>query len=199
MNGPAHRGVAADDPRNAGAIAFFRPKPVTPERIRAQLGWLWRDKTEDDIAARVAKIMADIASRKVRSPPPLSQPLSAVADPWNGLGTHPDIIEVMWRLDDSLPMRCRWVFWGGPALVHPMSGVVFAVGYGTMGYVMRLPEAIRAIATEQQACVILTANPGQVFVIGPAGPEWRFIRHPAPAAAWCRAAYDDAGEDGGPV
>ncbi len=193
MSGPTHRGVAAEDPRNAGAIVYFRPKPVTPERIREQIGWAWRDKAEEDIAARVGKIMADIAGRPVRPPPPLSQPLSAVADPWFGLGTHPDIIEAMWRLDDTLPRRCRWVFWGGPALVHPDSGVVFAVGFGTMGYVMRLPEAIRATATEKQACVILPGNPGQTFDISPAGPEWRFIRHAAPAAEWCRAAYDDAG------
>jgi hypothetical protein len=26
-----HRGVALDDPRNAGPIAFFAPKPVTRE------------------------------------------------------------------------------------------------------------------------------------------------------------------------
>jgi hypothetical protein len=29
-----------------------------------------------------------------------------------GLGTHPDIVEIMWKLDDELPQRCRWVFWG---------------------------------------------------------------------------------------
>ncbi len=44
----------------------------------------------------------NIAHGRVRPDPPLSQSLDEVADPWYGLGTHPDIIEIMWRLDDSL-------------------------------------------------------------------------------------------------
>lgn len=44
------------------------------------------------------------------------------------LGTHPDIIERLWDLDAQ---PCRWVFWAKPSLVHPQTGVVFAVGFGT--------------------------------------------------------------------
>jgi len=100
----------------------------------------------------------------------------------------------MWKLDDTLPQKCRWVFWGGPALVHPQTGVVFARGFGTIGYVTRLPPDILSVAAADQARVVVTGNPGQSFDIGPAGPGWRFIRHDAPEAEWCRAAYDFAGE-----
>ena len=137
--------------------------------------------------------MARIAAGPIKPPPPLSQCLIEVDDPLYGLGTHPDIIEHLWKLDASLPRSCRWVFWGKPSLVHPETGVVFGVGFGTLGYVMRLPPSILEAAAPDQAMIVITGNPGQTFDIGPAGPEWRFVRAHAPEADWCRAAFDFAG------
>jgi hypothetical protein len=92
-------------------------------------------------------------------------------------------------MDDSLPQRCRWVFWGGPSLVHPETGVVFAIGI-----VFRLPPQVVASADPKLASVSQKFNRAPTFDIGPAGPEWRLIGHEAPRALWCRAAYDFAGE-----
>jgi hypothetical protein len=153
-----------------------------------------RGKTPDEIEAKVQEVMDKLARGPIRPDPPVSQSLDEVADPRYGLGTHPDIIEHMWHLDAALPQRCRWVFWGGPALVHPVTGVVFARGFGTIGYVMRLPRQVLGSAEASDAKVIVAGNPGQSFDIGPAGPEWRFVRWGAPEAEWCRAAYDFAGE-----
>src|SRR6266702_5035584 len=111
-----HRGVAVDDPRNAGPIEFFRPKPVTRESLRQTLTEITGDKDPADVEARIEETMQRIARGPIAPDPPVSQSLDAVADPWYGLGTHPDIIEALWDMDDSLPQRCRWVFWGGPAL-----------------------------------------------------------------------------------
>jgi hypothetical protein len=97
-------------------------------------------------------------------------------------------------MDDSMPQRCRWVFWGGPALVHPETGVVFAIGMGTIGIVLRLPPHVIASADPQLARVVQKFNRAPTFDIGPAGPEWRLIAHEAPRALWCRAAYDFAAE-----
>lgn len=195
MNLPTgHRGVAADDPRNRGPIAYFEPKPVTAASIRATFAALSPRESAAAMEARVARILADIESRPVKPPPPLSQSLDQVADPYYGLGTHPDIIDVMWRLDASLPRRCRWVFWGGPALVHPATGVVFAVGFGTIGFVMRLPPAVLARLAEAEAPVRVPGNGREVFDIAAAGPEWRFVRSEHVGAAACREAYDAAGE-----
>ena len=72
--------------------------------------------------------MQRIARGPIAPDPRVSKSLDAVSDPWYGLGTHPDVVEALWDMDDSLPQRCRWVFWGGPALVHPETGVVFAIG-----------------------------------------------------------------------
>jgi hypothetical protein len=180
--------------RSPCSIAFFKPKKVTRESVAEMLTKVGRVRKPAELNARVEKVMGAIARGPIRPNPPVSQSLADVADPVYGLGTHPDIVDRMWELDDSLPQKCRWVFWGGPALVHPQAGVVFAVGYGTIGYVMRLPSAILKVATEDQASAVVAGNPGHSFDIGPAGPEWRFIRRDAPETEWCRAAYDFAGE-----
>jgi len=147
-----HRGVAIDDPRNEGPIAFFRPKKVTRESLRQSLTQVSRGKTPDEIEAKVQEVMDKIARGPIRPDPPMSESLDEVADPRYGLGSHPDII-------DALPQRCRWVFWGGPALVHPATGVVFARGFGTIGYVMRLLPHVLESAQLPDAKVIVTGNP----------------------------------------
>jgi hypothetical protein len=154
-----HRGVSADDPRNAGPIEFFRPKKVEPVDLREALAKVLKP---DQVEALLAQYSGRLV--KARPPPPLCQPLETHPDPYNGLGTHPDIVDEMWAMDKALPRPCRHVFRGGPALVHPDTGVVFCVGFGTVGFVMRLPPDILA-----------------------AGPEWRFIAWNAPPATHGRA------------
>src|SRR5262249_46362582 len=137
--------------------------------------------------------IARIAATPHRPPPPLSQSIEEIADPYHRLDTHPDLVSRLWKLDDSLPRHCRHAFFGKPALVHPDTGVIFAVAYGTIGCVMRLPREILEAAVSEQAKVVMTGNPGQSFDIGPAGPEWRFVMAAAPEHDWCRAAYEFAG------
>jgi hypothetical protein len=61
-------------------------------------------------------------------------------DPYMGAGSHPDIVERVWDvLGASLPVDCRAIVYGTPALVHPREGVVFAVTYGTK-YAIRVPS-----------------------------------------------------------
>ena len=170
--------------RNQGVIEHFRPPDVTEDYARQRLSAVMRGASPEVIEARVAEVMAKIAATPHRPPPPLSEPLEAAPDPLYGLGTHPDIIERLWRIDAALPRTCRWLLWGGPALVHPESGVVFAVGFGTIGIVVRLPPGRRADAAT------FPAHGGDRFDISPAGPEWRFLppRYEDDEAA-CLAAY----------
>jgi hypothetical protein len=189
----AHRGVAQDDARNRGPIALFRPQEVTRESARDLLSRSLPHASATEIETRVDSLMARIARGPVKPPAPLSQSLQEVDDPHYGLGTHPDIIERMWKLDDALPQRCRWVVWGKPGLVHPRTGVIFGMGFGTIGFVLRLPRGLLATADPGLAYAVQHGNPGQSFDIGPAGPEWRFISARAPQADWCRQAYDFAG------
>jgi hypothetical protein len=188
-----HRGVAVGDPRNAGPIAFFAPKKVTRESARQTLAAAMRSKIAADVEAAVDRLLDKIGRGPIRPDPPISQSLEEVADRWYGLSTHPDIISILWKLDDGLPQRCRWVFWGRPALIHPGTGVVFAVGIGNIGRAIRLSPQVLKGADPRDASTVVR-NPGRTFDIGPAGSEWRFILRPAPEAAWCRAAYDFAGK-----
>jgi hypothetical protein len=192
----SHRGVAIDDFRNAGITEYFKPEPVTVDSLVRML----TTTTAEGKALTVVRSYAEKAMQRLMhdpasSDPPLSQSLDEVADPWFGLGTHPDIISKMWKMDDALPQKCRWVFCSRPSLVHPDTGVVFAVGFGTIGIVLRLSsEAIEA-AGSQLSTVFRRGKQLRACDIGPAGQEWRFILPSAPAAQWCRAAYDFAGAD----
>jgi len=189
-----HSGIAIHESRNAGVIEYFRPKPVTQASVLRTLTAASRGKKPSDLLMRAQRLAETIARRPVRADPPLSQSLDEVPDPWFGLGTHPDIIEVVWKLDGSLPNRCRWVLWGYPALVHPETGIVFAVGFGTIGIILRLSlDALRA-ADPQVVSAIKRGNFARTYDIASAGPEWRFIS-PGPAAiTMCREAYDFAGK-----
>jgi len=187
--------VAEHDPRNRGAIAFFKPKEVTRKSVRDLLASAAPRASSAEIGQRIEDTMRRIAAGPLKPPPPLSQSLEEVDDLHYGLGTHPDIIEQMWKLDDQLPERCRWVVWGRPALVHPGTGVIFAVGFGTIGFVLRLPPVVLADADPSFAFTVRKGNPGQQFDIAPTGPEWRFLSPRAPQADWCRKAYEFAGAD----
>src|SRR5436309_3495240 len=47
--------------------------------------------------------------------------------PYDSLGTHPDLVTFLWdRLGKAVPVDCRAIAFGTPALIHPESGIVFA-------------------------------------------------------------------------
>ena len=181
----SHRGVNEADPRNRGVIEHFRPPDVTQDYLRARFANTIPNATPAKIEALVVRVMTAIASKPHRLPPPLSQSLDQVADPLYGLGTHPDIVDQLWQIDQTLPQTCRWVVWGHPALVHRTTGVIFAVAFGTIGIVVRLPLEQRDAAPANRP-----TNPSQRYDISSAGPEWRFLTR-AQADLW-RAAYEFA-------
>ena len=182
-----HRGVNAQDPRNHGVIEHFRPPQITPDYVRARFAPLYEDDTPAQLEARVAAFLADLDAKPRPPPAPLSQPVDQVGDPYFGLGTHPDLVERLWRLDGELPRRCRWVVWGRPALVHPTSGVIFAVAVGSIGLTARLPPALRALAATSQPL-----GKGRAYDVSTAGADWGFLP-PREGEAEGRAAYDYAG------
>ena len=186
MPEPGHCGVSIEDPRNHGPIAHFRPPDVTEDYVRRRFGLYYRRETREQIDARVARFLADLASKPHRPPPPLNQAITEVANPLFQLGVHPDIVEQLWRSDQALPVSCRWAFWGHPALVHPETGIVFAVAIGTLGIVARLPPELR-----QQLTTTHPLNFGETYDISPAGPEWRFLTAP-PQQSHIVAAFKDA-------
>lgn len=73
---------------------------------------------------------------------------------------------------------------GYPALVHPRTGVIFALASGTIGIVVRLPPDLRAQCPD-------TEHWGHD--IAPAGEAWRFVPS-ANEEVLCRADFEAAGD-----
>jgi hypothetical protein len=138
----SHTGIKAEDPRNAGIIEYLRPGPVTRKAIVRRLAAVSKDRTDLEIRNHAAQVLRSIQGRPHRPDPPLSQPVDRAPHPWFVRGTHPDLVEALWKLDDFPPERCRWLLRGYPALVHPRSGVVFAAAIGTKGLFLRLPSEV---------------------------------------------------------
>lgn len=129
-----------------------------------------------------------------RGVPPLCRP-EDVPNAYYALGTHPDLVERIWEeLARPLPVDCRVVFYGTPALMHPASGVVFAFAGGTHTYAMRLPPDVRAEATRAGATRVTHYPAGQPsFDLADVGEEWVFCAWFRDEEAWCLAAFEHAG------
>lgn len=107
-----------------------------------------------------------------------------VVDPYYRLGTHPDLVARLWdELGGVLPVDCRGVFYGTPALIRPDTGIVFGYAGGTHNYALRLPPPKREEAMREGA------TPAREGL----GPEWVAGGWRAGEAGWCLAAYHFAG------
>ena len=63
----------------------------------------------------------------------------SLKDPYYTLGTHPELVEILWdTITTRLPVSCRWVVYGAPVLVRPDTGIIFGWAGGTMTYALRL-------------------------------------------------------------
>ena len=104
---------------------------------------------------RLARSVSAAASRTECTP-------ADIPDPYYTLGTHPDLVTRLWdELAHELPVDCRCVVFGTPALVRPDSGVLFGFAGGPHTYALRLPPALRASACRQarQRSPILRTRP----------------------------------------
>ena len=105
-------------------------------------------------------------------------------------GSHPDIIEHLWEwVAPRLPVECRALVCGGPVLVAPARGVVFAAALGTE-YALRLAPSEFALARAAGAEIVhyyrtagVTLDLGSRF-----GPHWVFGTFDGREPEWCAAA-----------
>lgn len=128
---------------------------------------------------------------------------ASVKDPYYTLGTHPEIVERLWdELGSTLPVRCRWILFGRPVLVHPSTGVVFGYAGGTLTYALRLPPPEREAAVKAGVGTVheYPAYPelnvaASGLDVADFGPEWVLGDWLADEPQWCLAAFAYAGED----
>jgi hypothetical protein len=128
--------------------------------------------------------------------PPLARP-DEMPDPYMTLGTHPDLVARLWdELPALLPVDCRMIFAGTPALVHPKSGLVFGFATGTHTYALRLPPPVHETALAAGARRVRTYLVGPPFDLATVGAEWLFCAWLKGEEGWCLAAYEFASDAG---
>lgn len=113
-------------------------------------------------------------------------------DPYMRAGSHPDIVERVWdRLGSSLPVDCRALVYGSPALVHPMEGVVFALAYGTE-YAIRIPNDALARAMDLGCATKRTwTGGGEMRIQEEMGMNWLFGCWADEEKQWIARTYEE--------
>ncbi len=118
----------------------------------------------------------------------------SVVDPYFNLGSHPEIVERLWRvLASQLPAGTQCIFCGSPALFHPTTGAVFALAFGT-AYALRGPGTIAAEAARGCAKTRHRGSDGDVIDISSIlGAEWFWGSFCPEELSWCKSAYESYG------
>jgi hypothetical protein len=111
-------------------------------------------------------------------------------DPYLHLGSHPDIVERIWKgIGVELPSDCRMIVCGDPVLVQPQSGIILAITLGTQ-YCLHLPADVIAGALAAGAKTTTKWSSGTVMdVAREFGPDWIFGNWSKAEIGWCQQAY----------
>ena len=131
-----------------------------------------------------------LASLKKENVPAIAPPESA-KDPYMGQGSHPEIVERIWdKLGETLPADARCLLYGRPALVHPGSGVVLAVAYGTT-YCVRIPREKAQKAIDAGAKITMKfADTGTTNIQEEFGADWVFGAWLKQEETWLLTMYE---------
>ena len=135
------------------------------------------------------KVLACLSRRSPDAP--ALQKHDAVANAYLRCGCHPDVVERLWdELGASLAQDCRCLIHDTPALAHPASGLILAVGIGTR-YGLRIPAACIAAAQAAGAPTLNTwSGGGRMDICQDYGEDWVFGSWLATELTWCRAVYE---------
>ena len=136
-----------------------------------------------DVAAN-ARVLAWLATH--RPGPATLERHDEVPNAYLGLGCHPDLVERLWKdLATALPIDCRYVLARTPALVHPKTGLVLALGIGTQ-YVLRITATDRAAALAAGLkTTTVWAGGRKLDLEAELGPDWLFGAWAKAETAWC--------------
>jgi len=101
---------------------------------------------------------------------------------WDALGKH-------------FAPAARCIFCGTPALVHPTTGIVFALGLGTQ-YGLRFPPDLAAAAVRAGAKTFTRWSTGSTIDTREVlGEGWVFGAWLDEEHEWCQKAYEFFGKD----
>ena len=140
-----------------------------------------------------ARVLAYL-SRQGKSPSPAIASTESVRDPYYGQGSHPDIVARVWdELGASLPLDCRCLVYGTPALVHPTSGIVFATCNGTQYNLRLTPRDIEEAVQAGQPTTTRWSGGTVTDATRDLGPDWVFGNWSAHEPGWCLAICEALG------
>jgi hypothetical protein len=112
------------------------------------------------------------------------------------LGTHPDLVEYLWKLGGEATQGCACVIneRSSPLLVHPTSGIIFGLAGGTGTLAMRLPEPEFAAALAVPKYGAEYHYPKSIVYAKSMGEDWALLRPFAKDNdAYCLSAFTYAG------
>ena len=120
------------------------------------------------------RVIRHLASHCRSDVPAIAAPDSH-SDPYWKLGARPDEVMIVWdHLNAALPADCRAIVYGIPALVHPTTGVVLALAYGTTTAI-RVPRHLVEAALEAGCRLVERwSNGGSMDIEREFGPGWVF-------------------------
>jgi|SRR5581483_6043960 len=144
-----------------------------------------REERETPAWAKVKRLF--VKPRTIREPPLIAPP---DAEQWL---VHPEITERVWHLGTTMPIDCRALVCGAPALLHPQTGVIFVYGVGTV-YFLRLTlrlaeEAVKAGAFTMHRWTF----GGEMDIRRELGNEWVGGRWLQNEPEWCIETYREVG------
>jgi hypothetical protein len=98
-----------------------------------------------------------------------------VIDPYMGQGSHPDIVQRVWdELGSSLPVDCRCLVYGTPAIVHDLSGIVIAICNGTQYNLRLTANDLRDAIAKGASTRTRWSNGREMDSLAELGADWIF-------------------------
>jgi hypothetical protein len=117
-------------------------------------------------------------------------PEESKRDPYMSSGSHPDIVERIWKgIGPNLDSDCRLIVCGTPALVQPDTGIILAFALGTQ-YCLHLPNELVKTALAAGARTTTKWSNGRVTDVAKILDKgWIFGRWLEEEIEWCQQAY----------
>ena len=117
-------------------------------------------------------------------------PEESTRDPYMHLGSHPDIVERVWKgIGAELDTDCRLIVCGTPALVQPVTGIILAIALGTQ-YCLHLSDPLFKTALAAGASTTRKWSGRRVTNIADEfGAGWIFGKWLKEEIGWCRESY----------
>jgi hypothetical protein len=117
-------------------------------------------------------------------------PEESKRDPYMSSGSHPDIVERIWKgIGSHLDSDCRLIVCGTPALVQPDTGIILAFALGTQ-YCLHLPDDLVKTALAAGARSTTKWSNGRVTDVAKRFDKgWIFGRWLEGEIEWCQRAY----------